>query len=305
MRIAITASTGLFGTELATRLRSHGHDVVPVIRGDETDPESMWNPEAGWIRPGTFEGMDAVVHLSGASIGDGRWSASRKELLRRSRLDSTRLLVDHLAALDTKPATLVSASAVGYYGNRGDEEITEASDPGEGFLAELCREWEAEAQRAEEAGIRTVQLRSGILLSQQGGALAKMLTPFKFGLGGPIGSGRQWLPWVARSDAAAAAEFALTHEELRGPVNVVAPGAVRNREFVKALGRALGRPAFAPLPGFAVRLLFGEMGEQTLLWGQHVRPKALTDAGFEFEYEELPSALEAALDDELEPGSAT
>lgn len=305
MRIAITASTGLFGTELVTKLRAAGHEVVPVIRGDETNQDSMWNPEAGWIRPGAFEGMDAVVHLSGASIGDGRWSASRKELLRRSRLDSTRLLVDHLAALDAKPATLVSASAVGYYGERGDEEVTEASDPGEGFLAELCRDWEAEARRAEEAGIRTVQLRSGILLSRQGGALAKMLTPFKLGLGGPIGSGRQWLPWVARSDAAAAAEFALTHEELRGPVNVVAPGVVRNREFVKALGRALRRPAFAPLPGFAVRLLFGEMGEQTLLWGQHVRPKALTDAGFEFEHEELPGALTAALDDELQPGSAT
>jgi uncharacterized protein (TIGR01777 family) len=305
MRIAITASTGLFGTQLITRLRAAGHDVVPIIRGDETHRDSMWQPEAGWIRPGAFEGMDAVVHLSGASIGDGRWSASRKELLRRSRIDSTELLVNHLSELDAKPATLVSASAVGYYGAHGDEEVTERSDAGEGFLAELCRDWEAEARRAEDAGIRSVQLRSGILLSQQGGALAKMLTPFKFGLGGPIGSGRQWLPWVARSDAAAAVEFALTHDQLTGPVNVVAPGVVRNREFVKALGRALHRPAIAPLPGFAVRLLFGEMGEQTLLWGQRVRPEALTAAGFAFEYDELPSALEAALSDELEPGSAT
>jgi uncharacterized protein (TIGR01777 family) len=303
MRIAITASTGLFGTELITRLRATGHDVVPVRRGDETDRDSMWNPGAGWIRPGTFDGVDAIVHLSGASIGDGRWSASRKELLRRSRIDSTNLLIDHLSELDAKPATLITASAVGYYGNRGEEEVTERSDPGEGFLAELCRDWEAEARRAEDLGIRSVQLRSGILLSQQGGALAKMLTPFKFGLGGPIGSGRQWLPWVARSDAAAAVEFALTHEELTGPINVVAPGVVTNHEFVKSLGRALHRPAIAPLPGFAVRLLFGEMGEQTLLWGQRARPEALTAAGFTFEHEQLPSALDAALSDELEPGS--
>jgi uncharacterized protein (TIGR01777 family) len=304
MRIAVTASTGLFGSALLPRLRAAGHDVVPVVRGDQADPAAMWDPEAGWIRPGTFEHVDALVHLSGASIGDGRWSADRKALLHRSRIDSTRLLVDHLAALDVSPATFVCASAVGYYGDRGDEELDESSSTGEGFLAELCNDWEVEARRAEEAGMRPVMLRSGILLSKQGGALAKMLTPFKLGMGGPIGGGHQWLPWVARSDAAAAAEFALTHEALRGPVNVVSPGAVTSRTFVKALGRALHRPAFAPLPSFAVRAIFGEMGVQTLLWGQRPRPAALTEGGFTFGQQELAGALEEALDDDLRPGAA-
>ena len=305
MRVAITASTGLFGSALVASLRAAGNEVVPIIRGDQSDPAVMWDPEAGWIRPGAFEGMDAVVHLSGASIADGRWSVARKAVLTRSRIDSTRLLVDHLAGLDQSPSSFVSASAVGYYGDRGDEEINEASTAGEGYLAELCRDWEAEALRAQDAGMRTVLLRSGILLSRQGGALAKMLMPFKLGLGGPIGSGKQWLPWVARSDAVAAVGFALEHEALAGPINVVSPGVVTNRAFIKALGGALHRPTFAPLPGFAVRLLFGEMGEQTLLWGQRARPAALTDAGFTFEHEELPGALEAALADDLAPGAAT
>ena len=300
MRVAITGSTGLFGRALVPRLRAAGHDVVPMVRGDQSDPATLWDPAAGWIRPGAFEGIDAVVHLSGAPIDGGRWSASRKAELSGSRVDSTRLLVDHLAALDASPATFISASAVGYYGDRGDEAIDESSSAGDGFLAELCAGWEAEARRAEEAGMRTVVLRSGILLSQQGGALARMLMPFKLGLGGPIGGGRQWLPWIARSDAAAAIEFALTHAELAGPINLVAPGVVTNRDFVKALGRALSRPAFAPLPGFAVRLLFGEMGVQTLLWGQRAAPSALTAAGFEFAHDEVASALEEALADDLE-----
>jgi uncharacterized protein (TIGR01777 family) len=295
MRVAITGSTGFVGTALTEHLRSNGHDVVPVVRGDSSDPEALWNPEQDWVRDGALEGVDALVHLAGASIGEGRWSDSRKRLLRSSRIEATRLLVDHLATLESRPRVVIGASAVGYYGDREDEELTEDAAAGEDFLAEIARDWERETLRAAEQGARAVVLRTGIVLAGHGGALPRMLLPFKLGAGGRLGSGRQWMSWISLGDAVRVIAFALEQDELSGPVNAVAPGAVTNREFTKVLGRVLRRPTFMPAPGFALRLLLGEQAKALLLSGQHVVPRRLSDAGFEFTHEELEPALREAL----------
>ena len=295
MRIAITGGSGLIGGALRERLAAAGHEAVAVRRGPEDDPEAQWDPAAGWVRAGALAGFDAVVNLSGASIGDGRWSAARRELLRSSRIDATRTLVEHLGALPAgdRPRALVNQSAVGYYGDRGDEELTEDAPRGEGFLADLVADWEREAQRVEDHGVRTVRQRSAIVLSRQGPPLSRMLMPFRLGLGGRLGDGRWWMAWVTLEDELRAIEHALT-SEVSGPLNVAAPGAVTNRELTRALGRALRRPTLFPLPGFAYRLAFGQDPAE-LFASQRVLPSALAASGFEFAHPTIEAAFEALL----------
>jgi uncharacterized protein (TIGR01777 family) len=293
-RIAITGSTGLIGTALKRRLEGEGHTVVPIRRGSAGTPAADWDPAQGWIREGVFEGVDGAVHLAGASIGEGRWSAKRKAELRSSRVEATRLLVDHLASLSERPRVLVTPSGVGYYGNGGDALLSEDSPQGEGFLASLTGDWEREALRAQETGVRSVVLRLGIVLAREGGALPRMLTPFRFGVGGRLGSGRQWMSWIALDDAVGAIEHGL-NGELAGVYNAVAPNPVRNREFTAALAKALHRPAVFPIPGPALRLVIGAGAEELLLWGQRVDPARLQASGFAFRYPELGPALEAIL----------
>lgn len=292
-RIAITGSSGLVGSALRHRLESDGHEAVRVLRGDPSNVSAVWNPEAGWIRPGALQGCKAVVHLAGASIGEGRWTARRRAELRTSRIDATRLLVDHLATL-ARPPALVSASAVGYYGNRGDEILTEESAPGTGFLAELTRDWEAEAARAREAGITVTILRLGVVLSREGGALPRILLPFRLGVGGRLGNGRQWMSWLTLDDAVGAIEHAIT-TRLDGVFNAVSPEPVTNRDFTRALGRALRRPALFPAPAFGLRLLLGGSADELLLWSQRVLSQKLEDTGYRFQHPDLGSALDTTL----------
>ena len=293
MQFGISGGTGMIGSALRAHLEGRGHRVVLLRRGPEGDGP-RWDPEAGTIDAGAFEGCDVVVSLGGASIGEGRWSAKRKQLLRSSRIDATRLLVDHLAGLPNPPKAFVSASAVGYYGDRDDELLPESAGPGEGFLASLVEDWERESLRANELGMRAVALRFGVVLSKDGGALPRMLTPFKLGVGGRLGSGKQWMSWVTLEDAVRAVEFAAT-SEIEGPHNVVAPGAATNSEFTKALGRALHRPTIFPVPGPMLRLAVGGAANELLLASQRAVPSRLTDAGFRFEHADLDDALAAVL----------
>jgi len=241
--------------------------------------------------PARLDGVDAVVHLAGANIAAGRWTPARKAEIRRSRVEGTRSLCEALSRLAHPPTVLVSASAVGYYGNRGTETLTEESPAGTGFLADVCRAWEAAAQPVSQAGIRVVNLRFGMILSPLGGALAKMLLPFKLGAGGRIGSGEQFMSWIALDDAIGAIQYALGEESVRGPVNAVAPAPVSNTDFTRTLARVLRRPALFPLPAFAARLLFGEMADALLLGGARVMPARLQAAGYGFRFPELEGAL--------------
>ena len=293
MHVAITGASGMLGTALQTRLRADGHTVAPVLRG----PGKDWDPANGWLRPGLLEGVDAVVNLAGASIGEGRWTAKRKQELIDSRVTSTRLLVAAIASMERRPA-LVSASAIGYYGDRGDTVVDETSAKGEGFLADLVEQWESEAVKAEDAGVRTVRLRFGVVLSKDGGALKRMMLPFKFGAGGRLGSGNQWFSWVTLDDATRALSLALTEPSMQGVYNVTAPNPVTNRELTKALAKAMHRPALFPVPGFALRLLLGEAADELLLGGQRVLPKRLQEAGFTFEHTDLEVALRHVLANE-------
>ena len=295
MRVAITGGTGLIGTALRERLAAAGHEAAAVRRGPEGDPDAQWDPASGWVRDGALAGFDAVVHLSGASIGEGRWSGSRREELRSSRIDSTRTLVAHLGSLppEDRPGVLVSQSAVGYYGERGDEELSEAAAPGAGFLADLVIAWEREATRAEEHGIRTVRHRSAIVLSREAAPLSRMLLPFRLGLGGNLGNGRWWMPWVTLEDEVRSIEHVLQND-VSGPVNVAAPGAVTNAGFTKALGRAVRRPTLFPFPAFAYGLIFGQDPAE-LFASQRVTPDALTASAFEFAHPDLDAAFASLL----------
>jgi uncharacterized protein (TIGR01777 family) len=298
LRVVIGGASGLIGTALVASLRDRGWRAVPLVRAaTQTEPDGIpWNPDAGELDEAALTGTDAVVHLGGVNIASGRWSAKVKAAIRDSRVQSTRLLSRTLARLDQPPRTLVCASAIGYYGNRGDEILTEESPPGEGFLPELCQEWEAATESAGHAGIRVVNLRTGVVLSPRGGALARMLPAFKAGLGGALGTGRQYMSWITLEDAVRVIEFALDAERrLSGPVNVVAPHPVTNREFSRTLGRVLRRPAACPVPALAVRALFGEMGRTLLLEGQRVRPARLEQAGFSFRDIDLEAALRREL----------
>lgn len=276
MKILLTGAGGLVGSALTPRLAAGGHGIT---RLSHSQP---WPDLAG---------HDAVVHLAGENIATGRWTPEKKARIRDSRVEVTRRLCEAVAKLASPPRVVICASAVGYYGNRGDEVLREESAPGADFIAGLCRDWEAATKPAVDAGIRVVNLRFGVILSAAGGALAKMLTPFKLGLGGVIGDGRQWMSWVALDDAVGVISGALADETLRGPVNVVAPRPVTNREFTKTLGRVLRRPAIFPLPAFAARLAFGEMAGALLLSSQRVEPAKLVASGYRFRFPELGVAL--------------
>ncbi len=290
MHIAVTGSRGLVGSELVPFLTTGGHQVTRVVRGDAGEGELAWNPETGQF-DADLEGIDAVVHLAGENIANRRWNAAQKKRIRDSRVDGTRVLCENLARMTTPPKVLVSASAIGYYGSRGDQLLDESSSAGSGFLAEVSQEWEAATQPAREAGIRVVNLRFGIILSPRGGALAKVLTPFKLGGGGIVGNGRQYWSWISIDDAVGAVHHAIMTDSLSGPVNAVAPNAVTNHEFTKTLGRVLSRPTLVPLPAFAARLALGEMANELLLASTRVEPKQLSDSAYEFRHCQLEDAL--------------
>jgi uncharacterized protein (TIGR01777 family) len=285
-------------------LSTAGHDVHSLVRRPPRSDQNeiFWNPARGSAVAETdLEGFDAIVHLAGENIASGRWTEARKQRIRESRVSGTRLLSEALASRDRKPRVLICASAVGYYGDRGDEPLDERAEPGEGFLAEVCREWEAATQPAVDAGIRVVNLRIGVVLSARGGALATMLAPFRLGLGGRIGSGCQHMSWIALDDLIGIVHFLLHADGVSGPVNAVAPQAVTNYEFTKTLGRVLWRPTMTPLPSAVVRVLLGEMGRELLLAGCCVIPAALDSAGFRFLFRDLESALRWELG-RFEPG---
>jgi uncharacterized protein (TIGR01777 family) len=293
MIVAVTGSTGLIGTALFGALEADGHLVRRIVRGTASANrhDIRWEPAAGMIDAVELSGVDAIVHLAGANVAGKRWTKAYKAQIRDSRVLGTRLLCATIAGMTTKPSVLVSASAVGYYGDRGDEQVDESSPPGRGFLADVCRQWEAETQVAADAGVRVVNLRFGVVLSREGGALAQMLTPFKMGVGGVLGSGRQFISWIALDDAVRAIQFALQAAALSGPINAVAPEPVTNRRFTEALGRTLGRPTVLPMPALAARLAFGEMADEMLLSGVRAVPHGLQNAGFEFQHAQLESAL--------------
>ncbi len=302
MKILITGSTGLVGTALAQELLRAGHTVCRLVRpGTSTEAlrtaqgfDVNWNPATGELG-GAAVGADAVVNLAGASIADGRWTPERKQLLRISRVDTTRALVTALAKMSARPRVLVSASATGYYGNRGDEILTEDSQPGTDFLSGIAKEWEAEAIKAEALGIRVVRARFGVILAKHVGALPQMLRPFQFGVGGKLGSGKQWMSWITLDDTIAILRLALEEGSLTGPINVVSPQPVTNAEFTKALATVLHRPAIFPAPAFALRLAFGEMADALLLSSQRALPAQLQKLNYQFAHPDLRTALSGVL----------
>jgi uncharacterized protein len=295
MKILISGASGLVGTKLTAALRADGHTVAHLVRpGHALPPGNIpWDPAAKILDPAALEGADAIVHLSGASVGEGRWTPARKQVLRTSRIDTTRVLVAALARMQRKPRVLVCASACGIYGNRGDEILTESSTYGDGFLATLCREWEAAAKPAEQAGIRTVFARFGVVLSLEGGALARMLPPFKLCLGGRLGTGKQWMSWIAMEDALGILRAAIADERYAGAINVVAPNPVQNAEFTRVLSDMLHRPAIFPAPAFALRLALGEMADALLLSSQRAHPDRVLAAGYAFRFNHIEPALRA------------
>lgn len=292
-RIAITGSTGLIGTALKAFLTTGGHTVLPVVRHKPVDEGSIyWKPSSGEIDAEAFEGVDVVIHLAGAGVADKRWDDAHKKLVLESRTQGTRLLAQTLAGLKKKPRVFLSASAIGYYGDRGDELLTEQSSTGQDFLSETCLQWEAAAQPAKDAGIKVIHPRIGLVLAAQGGLLGPMLTPFKLGLGGKIGDGKQYMSWIALDDVLGALYHLMFQPEVEGPVNIVAPNPVTNTKFTKALGSVLGRPTFMSVPTFAIRAAMGEeMADSTALISQRVRPSVLELSGFKFFYPEVKEAL--------------
>lgn len=296
-RIAITGATGLIGKALSTSLKADGHTVHAVTRSpDRAGPDDLvWDLEAGTIETAKLEGVDAVVHLAGEPIGASRWTEATKRRIRRSREAGTDLISRSLAALDAKPAVLVSGSAVGIYGDRGEERLTEEASLGDDFVAEVCKTWESSATPAADAGIRVVHPRTGVVIASEGPLLDKLELPFKLGVGGKVGSGRQYVPWISLSDQVRALRF-LIDTELEGPVNLAAPAETTNHDMTKALGRVLRRPTILPIPVFAIRLLYGEMGASLANVSQRVVPEKLQQAGFAFEHETIEAALRVALD---------
>ncbi|MDQ3666501.1 MAG: TIGR01777 family oxidoreductase [Acidobacteriota bacterium] len=296
MKLLISGSHGLVGKALFKSLRAKGHEIFRLVRhAPVSDSEIEWSPDRYSIALARLEGFDAVVHLAGESIASGRWDEEKKHKIRESRVKGTKLLSDALAKLARPPQTLISASAIGYYGNRGNQLLTETSPAGDDFLAGVCIEWENSTAHAAEKEIRVVNTRFGIILDSEGGALAKMLTPFRMGVGGKIGSGEQWMSWIALDDVVGAIEFVLATDTLKGPVNFVAPNPVRNYEFTKTLGKVLSRPTIFPIPAFGVRLVFGEMADALLLSSQRVEVKKLNEAGYQFRYSVLEAALRHVL----------
>ncbi|HOX20928.1 MAG TPA: TIGR01777 family oxidoreductase [Gemmatimonadales bacterium] len=294
--IALSGASGLLGSAMAPALAAAGWQVRPLVRRTPGPGEIRWDPAAGTIDASALAGVSAAVHLAGESIAEGRWTPARKARIRSSRILGSRLLSESLARLPVRPDVLVSASAVGIYGDRGDELLDENSPLGTDFLAEVGKEWEGATAPASDAGIRVVHLRFGIILSKEGGALPRMVTPFQLGAGGPIGNGRQWMSWIAIDDAVTIVLEALRNKEMRGPFNAVAPDPVRNADFAARLGEVLHRPALVPAPAFALRLLFGEMADAALLASQRAVPARLTALGFSFRHPTLAEALRTVLD---------
>ena len=296
MKILISGSHGLVGSALAKALQQSGDEVLSLVRGKAFSSNQIeWDPKQGLLSLDSIAGLDAVVHLAGEAIAEGRWSDEKKQRIRDSRVQGTRLLAEQVAAMASPPRVFVSASAIGFYGNRGDELLTEQSTAGRDFLADVCVEWERATEAVQARGIRTVLARFGIILSTKGGALAKMLPPFRMGVGGRVGDGKQWMSWIALEDVVAGLLHVIKTESVKGAVNFVAPNPVTNAEFTKKLGNALSRPTIFPIPAFGIRLAFGEMADALLLSSQRVQPAVLEASGFEFQYVELSSALKAIL----------
>ena len=289
MKISVTGSTGLVGSALSRFLTEAGHQVVPLLR------PAHWDIDRGTFDPAAIRGVDSVVHLAGENIAAGRWTRFRKARIRDSRVKGTRLISEALAKMEQPPSVLVSMSAIGYYGNRGNEVITEESGPGEGFLADVCRQWEGATDAASRKGIRVVHLRTGLVLSRTGGALGKMILPFKLGVGGRIGSGRQYMSWISLDDLCAAILHCIQAGGLHGPVNTVSPSPVTNLEFTRILGRVLSRPAIFPLPAFAARIALGEMADELLLASARVEPAKLLSSRFGFRHKDLETTLRSYL----------
>ena len=298
MKVVVTGASGLLGTAMVTSLRADGHDVVRLVRRPaRTADEAQWDPAQRRLDPAVLTGAEAVVHLAGAGVGDKRWSDDYKRTILASRVDGTTTIATALAAcpVSARPRVLLSASGVGYYGDTRDEIADETSPMGEGFLADVVRQWEAATAPAADAGVRVVMTRNGLVLAEHGGVLAKMLPIFKAGLGGRLGPGRQWMSWIALPDHVAAMRFLLDHEDVSGPVNLTAPEPVRNRDYTRALGRALHRPALAVVPPFALRAAFGEFADEGVLVSQRVVPARLEAAGFPFTYADIDAAFAALL----------
>lgn len=298
MKILITGASGLIGKELQASFREKGYEMLLASRSQPRDENHiLWNMDTGFEDKDLprLEALDAVIHLAGENVSGLRWTDEKKKAIRDSRIFGTRTIIEAFARLEKKPKVFISGSAIGFYGDRGNDEMTETSSAGDTFLAIVCKEWEAESRRAEDMGIRTVLLRTGVVLSKDGGALATMLTPFKLGVGGVVGTGKQWMSWVSLDDVVAIINFALENQSLRGAVNVVSPNPATNEEFTKELGTVLYRPTFLPLPKFAINLMFGEMGDALLLSSTRVAPKRLQELGFKFEFPHLKQALGSAL----------
>lgn len=293
MKFAITGSSGLVGSELIPFLQSIGREVFRVVRRPAaiSEAEIFWDPVEGRLDTSLLDGFYGVVHLGGVNIADGRWSEKRKAEIRDSRVNSTRFLCESLAKMAKPPKVLVCASAVGFYGDRGDQLMTEESDAGKGFLADVCSQWEAATSAAADHGIRVVNLRIGVVLSPDGGALAKMLMPFWLGVGGVIGSGKQFMSWISINDVVGAINHSLMTESLAGPVNAVAPNPVTNHAFTKAMGKVLRRPTLLPMPGFGARMAFGEMADELLLASTRVEPARLLETKYPFRHPEIEKAL--------------
>ena len=296
MKVAVTGSSGLIGSSLVSFLSEKSVTVSKILRENTKDDDISWKPEDGDWDSAFTGGVDGIVHLAGENIASGKWTRKKKEKIRNSRIEGTTRLCEHILKLPTPPSVLVCASAIGYYGNRGVEFLNEGSSRGSGFLPDVCLGWEEAAESVSKAGIRVVNVRFGIVLSKDGGALAKMMTPFKIGMGGKIGSGTQYMSWIAMDDATSAIYHTLITESLKGPVNVTAPNPVTNKEFTNTLGEVLKRPAVVPIPAFAAKLAFGEMANDLLLASTKVAPKRLSDSGYKFQYPELENALKHVLD---------
>jgi uncharacterized protein (TIGR01777 family) len=293
-KILVSGSSGLIGAALIPALKSNGYEIACLVRGAASGKDQIqWDPAQPLV-PESVSGFDAVVHLAGESIV-GRWTEAKKRRIRESRVKGTLRLAEALAQAPQRPRVLISASAIGYYGDRGEETLREDSASGSGFLPEVCREWEDATEPATKAGIRTAQMRFGLVLSRHGGALQKMLPPFRLGVGGNMGSGRQWWSWVDIDDLVGAVQHVIKTETLRGPVNVVGPSPVTNAEFTKTLASVLSRPAILPMPAFAARLVFGQMGDELLLASQRVEPAKLLASGYVFQKPDLRLALSAIL----------
>ena len=292
MKVLITGSSGLIGSALAKSLTSNGHDVIRLLRHSSANDSPVWGPENGVMDLADVGEITAVVHLAGENIADGRWSGSKKNRILNSRVRGTKLLAEYFADSDQKPQVIISASAVGFYGDRGTEIVDEESNAGKSFLANVCVQWEDALNAAVETGIRVVKVRFGIVLSINGGALKKMLLPFKIGAGGVIGSGKQYMSWVSIDDAVEMIQFAITNDLIQGPINFVTPNAISNRKFTRTFGQVLHRPTIFPLPEFAIRIALGEMADELLLNSTRVFPKKLVESGYKFLQPELSQALD-------------